>query len=238
MTHGWKHRLSKFSAASANLGKRLGVFAVAGTIIGYWISFEDRIADRHERAWSVVRLAQLASGGNVGQVSAIQTLTRDCDRWWNRTPLVHVLGYFFQDCVSLKSLSLKLMDFRGLQAAGATFPDSSFSCSNFGNANLRNSDLSHVRFNAADLQAADFSGANLTHTCLAKANIAGARFSKSTTVDVNTITKACILKEEGQAFRKEIVGDHPDLQKMTALIPDCDSPYRCPPGAKDSDCTN
>ena len=33
----------------------LGVFAVAGTIIGFWYSIGDRAADRYQNAWQVVR---------------------------------------------------------------------------------------------------------------------------------------------------------------------------------------
>ena len=50
----------------------LGVFAVAGTIIGFWYSIGDRAADRHQNAWQVVRDAiswsDRGGTGNLGQV--------------------------------------------------------------------------------------------------------------------------------------------------------------------------
>ena len=96
----------------------LGVFAVAGTIIGFWYSIGDRAADRHQNAWQVVRDAiswSTAAGRAIsGKVNAIETLTRDCGKPWLLRTL---LGHFFQDCVPMKSIRLTKMDLRDLNAS-------------------------------------------------------------------------------------------------------------------------
>ena len=82
----WKSGAAKGWIRSYKALTNLGVFAVAGTIIGFWYSIGDRAADRHQNAWQVVRDAiswsDRGGTGNLGQVNAIETLTRDCGKPW------------------------------------------------------------------------------------------------------------------------------------------------------------
>jgi Pentapeptide repeats (9 copies) len=217
--------------------QKLGVFAIAGTIIGFWVSYGDKAAERHERSWKVLREAIAWSnpqkGGNIGQVNAIETLTRDCDSWLRH---IFLVNYFFQDCVPLISVSLTSMDLRKLRAAGADFSDSTFACSNFGGAKLTNANLTNARFKAASLRAADFSGADLTNACLYDANIAGAYFASSTKVDIAALKKACILKDPGQSARDEIRTNSSEIAKIVSEIRDCKSAFRCEGYSLDWDC--
>ena len=221
----------KLNGSVRRFTKNAAVFAVAGTIIGYWNSFEDKVADRHERAWSVVRTAMQwpkdTSGGNVGQNNAIEILTSDCHGLATVFPFSLVRSAFFQDCVPLRSVALKSMDFRDLSAPGGDFSDSFLACSNFGSANLRGATLRNTRFHAADLKGADLSGANLDNTCFYKANLAGAKLNGIKNWDRSQILQACILKEPGQSERVEIVTDIPDLQNLAKDIPDCGVFLRC-----------
>jgi hypothetical protein len=221
---------TKLNAKVRILSKNVAVFAVAGTIIAYWNTFEDKIADRHERAWSVIRTAMQWSkdgwGGNVGQNNAIEILTRDCHSWSTAPPLSYVLSYFFQDCVPLQSLTLKAMDFRSLQSSG-NLSDSFFACSNFGNADLRYATLRNVRFHAADLKDADLSNADLSNACFYKANLAGVKLNGVKNLDTKTLLNACILKLPGESKRAEIVSDIPEIQGISTKIPDCVDYIRC-----------
>ena len=47
----WKAGVFKGWIHSYKVLTNLGVFAVAGTIIGFWYSIGDRAADRHQNAW-------------------------------------------------------------------------------------------------------------------------------------------------------------------------------------------
>jgi len=128
----WKAGAVKGWIRSYKALTNLGVFAVAGTIIGFWYSIGDRAADRHQNAWQVVRDAiswsDRGGTGNLGQVNAIESLTRDCGKPWLLRTL---LGHFFQDCLPMKSIRLTKMDLRDLNVSGADFEDGFFSCSNF-----------------------------------------------------------------------------------------------------------
>jgi hypothetical protein len=227
----WRSALAKLNKYAGNLPKNAAVFILAGTVIGYWNSYEDKVADRHERAWSVVREAMDWSkngwGGNIGQNNAIEILTRDCHGWSTAPPFSYFLSFFFSDCIPLRSLALKSMDFRLLKAPGSDLSDSFLACSNFGAADLRWTSLRNTRFHAADLTEADFSNANLDSTCFYKANVAGAIFNGVRNFDPASLLKACILKVPGQNRRNEIVTDIPELQKISSQIPDCDGFNRC-----------
>src|SRR5262245_35645643 len=146
-------RLYKYTtSAAARYISKVGLFAVAVTIVSYWISYDDKIANRHESAWSTLRAAiawtQAKDNrwGNVGQIDAIQSLTRHCDRWWRRTFLRPVFEIFFQDCVDLNSLSLERTELGGLKAASANLSHGDFACSNLTTANLRRANLQGVNF--------------------------------------------------------------------------------------------
>jgi hypothetical protein len=230
----WKNGFLRFNKNVADLSKKAAVLVLAGTVIGYWNSFEDKIADRHERAWSVLRTAmdwsKKDTGGNVGQNNAIGILARDCQGWSTVPPFSYVLSYFFQDCVPLRSLSLKSMDFRSLNASGGDLSDGYFVCSNFGDAKLRKAKLHNVKFHAADLKNADLSGADLDNTCFYDANLAGANLSGVKNLDANALLNACILKAPGEDKRAEVISDIPEIQKIANQIPDCVSYTRCDRG--------
>jgi hypothetical protein len=206
--------------------KKIGVFAVAGTIIGFWYSFGEKATDRHQNAWQVVREAIKWSGeggtGNIGQVNAIETLTRDCSRPWLLRTL---LGHFFQDCLPMKSIQLTGMDLRELKASGADFGDAFFSCSNFDGAEFIGTKFPNARFKWASLRGADLTKADLTGACLFSADVAGAKFSED--VDQNTLKKACILKQDWQPQRTELNTTSQSLAEFSKKIPNCDGPYRC-----------
>jgi Pentapeptide repeats (8 copies) len=218
----WKGGAVKGWIALTNLG----VFAVAGTIIGFWYSIGDRAADRHQNAWQVVRDAiswsDRGGTGNLGQVNAIETLTRDCDKpWLLRTSL----GHFFQDCLPMKSIRLTKMDLRDLNASGADFEDGFFSCSNFDRTKLIGTKLRNARLKWASLRHADLTKADLTGACLFRADVAGAKFSDD--VDRNMLKEACILKQDGQQQRTELNTNSQGLAEFSKQIPNCDGPYRC-----------
>lgn len=139
--------------------KQTSVAAVLVAVIGYYFTYQDRIDTRQQNAWSVIRTAlewsENKKWGNVGQIQAVETLTRDCDSWWLNTPLKYLFG---RDCVELKSLSLMSMDFGGLDAPGATLSYGFFACSNFAAARLRRARLDHTSLMASNLAGADLSG--------------------------------------------------------------------------------
>jgi hypothetical protein len=222
----WKAGAVKGWIRSYKVLTNLGVFAVAGTIIGFWYSIGDRAADRHQNAWQVVREAiswsERGGTGNIGQVNAIETLTRDCGKPW---PLRTSLAHFFQDCLPMKSIRLTKMDLRDLNASGADFEDGFFSCSNFDRAKLIGTKLRNARLKWASLRHADLTKADLTHACLFRADVAGAKLSDD--VDRNMLKEACILKQDGQQQRTELNTTSQSLAEFSKQIPNCDGPYRC-----------
>jgi hypothetical protein len=222
----WKAGVVKGWIHSYKLLTNLGVFAVAGTIIGFWYTVAEKAADRHQNAWQVVREAinwsEEGKRGNIGQVNAIVTLTRDCGKpWLIRT----LLSHFFQDCLPMKSIRLTKMDLRDLTASGADFEDGYFSCSNFDRAKLIGTNLSNARLKWASLRSADLTKADLTGTCLFGADVAGARFSDN--VDRNMLKTACILKRDWQQQRTELNTTSQSLAEFSKQIPDCDGFERC-----------
>ena len=202
----WKGRFLKFAKAAKTASKNMAVFvaagSVAGSVIGFYNSWEDRITDRHERAWSVIRTAMTWSregaSGNVGQNNAIEILTRHCQSWTNVPPFSYVLSVFFQDCVPLRSLTLKFMDFRALDASGGDLSDSDLACSNFSGAKLRGTKLLNVNFHAADLKNADLSEADLDNVCFDETNLAGVNLTRVRHLDAKALLRACILKTPGE----------------------------------------
>ena len=174
--------------------------------------------------------SQKSLGGNVGQNNAIGILTRDCQGWSTIPPFSYILSPFFQDCVPLRSLSLKSMDFRLLNASGGDLSDGSFECSNFGGAKLRGTTLHNSKFHAADLKGADLSGADLDNACFYDANLAGVNLSRVKNLDAKSLLNACILKVPGEDKRVEVTSDIPEIQKIATRIPDCTSFTRCDKG--------
>jgi Pentapeptide repeats (8 copies) len=204
--------------------KQTSIAAVIVAVVGYYFTYQDRIDSRQQTAWNVVRTAlewsENKKWGNIGQIAAIETLTRDCDTWWLNTPLKYLLG---RDCADLKSLSLMTMDFGGLHAPGAHLSYGYFACSNFAAAQLRRSHLNNTSFMAATLAGADFSGADLTKSCLFLADISGAKFDKNTIIDdPRNLLKACITIDPETGGRRNIDShDNTSIGKIADQIPAC-----------------
>ncbi len=144
--------------------RKIGIFAIGVAIVGYWISYQDRIADRQNKAWENLRAAinwveTADHWGNAGQGGAIELLTEDCDHWWRGTPLNSMLKIFFPYCVALNSVNLKRMELGSVQAAGANLSYSDISCANLAQANLRDARLQGTDFGGSNLAGADLRGA-------------------------------------------------------------------------------
>jgi hypothetical protein len=209
--------------------RQTSIAAVFVAVVGYYFTYQDRIDSRQQNAWNVVRTAlewsEKNKWGNVGQIAAVQTLTRDCDAWWIDTPLKYLLG---RDCVPLKSLSLRALDFGGLNAPRANLSYSDFKCANFTKAQLMRSDLTHVDFKASTLAYADFSGANLAESCLYLADVSGATLDKSTAVDPANLLKACIrVNDRGARLNIDAKSADEAITKIADRIPVCPSNDRC-----------
>jgi hypothetical protein len=215
--------------------KKVGVAAVIVTVVGYWFSYQDRIDSRQERAWNVVRAAldwsEKNKWGNIGQIEAVQTLTRDCDRWWRNLPVLgYLMQFFFRDCVPLKSLSLMRMDFGGLKAASADLSYGYFACGNFAAADLKHTNLSHASLMATELSGADLSGTKLDGACLFYADVSSARFTDTTEIEPGDLLNACIKTEvkDGKTIRRDIEAKGTKFDKIATQIPICpDSPSLC-----------
>jgi hypothetical protein len=187
------------SEGTRYIGK-VGLFAVAVTIVSYWISYQDRITTRQNSAWDSLRAAiswteaEYDHYGNFGQIAAIQTLTHDCGRWWRNTFLEPAFELIFPDCVDLKSVVLSRMELGGLQAAGATFSYGNLSCTNLATANLRNAALISVDLHGAYMAGADLSGANLTgdNVDFRLTNLSWVGLNSSTQVNLTKLKCACI----------------------------------------------
>jgi hypothetical protein len=203
--------------------KHTSIAAVIVTVIGSYFTYQDRIDSSKQNAWNVVRTAldwsERGKWGNVGQIDAVELLTRDCDQWWIGTQLRYLLG---RNCENLKSLSLMNMDFGGLQAAGGRFSYGFFACSNFAGARLVRSHLDNTKFMGATLAGADLSGADLTKSCLFLADISATIFDNNTTIDdPEILLKACV-RQDGKGHRQGIdPGNNSNIQKIADQIPLC-----------------
>lgn len=213
----WKQQFQKLSKRVGTFSKQLSAFAIAGTIVGYWVSYQDRIDTRHEHAWTTLRAAISWSAsnnwGNVGQMDAIETMTRDCDHWWRGTFMEPIFGNIFQDCIALNSILLQRMDFGGLQAPGANFSSSNLACSNFTQAHLQRANLRRVDVSGSELRDADLRGADLTDIINVRlADISGVKMDRSTKFQADQLKCACIgsySDAKGQVHRYEIASDVP-----------------------------
>jgi hypothetical protein len=186
---------------------KFGVFAITVALFSYWISYQDRIANRQNTAWENLRDAiSWVDGknhwGNAGQVGAIQTLTHDCDRSGRNTFLRPVIDLIFPYCVDLNSLALKKMELGSLQAAGANFSHSDISCANLPQANLRDANLEDVDLGGSNLAGADLRGAHLSaddpqdnpsdDANLWLTDLSWVKMDSSTKVDLSKLKCACI----------------------------------------------
>jgi hypothetical protein len=207
---------SRFSKSAKVHSKRYiakaGLFTLAVTVVSYWFSYQDRIASRHGDAWTTLRAAIIWTQadpyrwGNVGQIPAIQTLTRDCNRWWRNTLLESLFEIFFQDCVELNSLSLTHMELGGLKAAGANLSYGNFACTNLATADLRRANLKGADFHGANLAGTDLRGAKLLESVdLRIANLSWARFDSDTEINFEKLKCACVvveLRPDGSEYRQ------------------------------------
>lgn len=209
--------------------KHTSIAAVLVAVVGYYFTYQDHIDTGQQNAWNVVRTAlewsENKKWGNVGQIHAVETLSRDCDAWWINTPLKYLLG---RNCEDLKSLSLMKMDFGGLNAPGAKLSYGFFACSNFADARLARARLVETQFMGAYLAGADLSGADLTKSCLFLADISGAKFDQNTMIDdPNNLLKACIRVENGARLDID-ARTNAKTSQIASKIPICPSDDRCP----------
>lgn len=239
-------RISRWlkSESTRYFGKA-SLIVVAVTVVSYWISYQDRIANRQNAAWDGLRAAigwveSPGHWGNAGQVGAIETLTHDCGYWWHNTFLAPAFALIYHDCVDLNSMSLANMELGSLQAVGGNFSYSDLSCSNLAQANLRNANLQATKFRGANLAGIDLRGAILTNRAgdptidpvndadLWLADLSTAMMDASTKVKLAQLKCACIAftpdKEGKLAARtnEHYVTAHELLAALRGLQP-------CPP---------
>jgi len=191
------------SDATKHIAK-VGTFTLAVTVVSYWISFQDRAASRQESAWTTLRAAIVWTQGdsyhwgNVGQLAAIETLTRHCGSWWQGTFAQPLFTTIFPDCIDLNSLSLERMELGSLKGPGANFSHSNFACTNLAKADLRKATLDGADFRGAYLGGADFRGASMKENVGFKiANVSWIQFDAATAIDPKQLKCACVDQDKG-----------------------------------------
>lgn len=208
----WRKLYRRLKSDTVRYVRGVGWIVVATTALGYGISYLDRLASRHNTAWDNLRAAisWIESGGhwgNAGQIEAIETLTRDCSRWWRGTVFQPAFGLIYDDCVDLNSMALSRMELGSLQAAGANFSRGDLSCANLARANLRNAQLQGTSFRGSNLAGIDLRGAILASerpeddADFRLANISQAQFDSATVVKPEQLKCACV------DFRQAANGD-------------------------------
>ncbi|SHM01056.1 Pentapeptide repeat-containing protein [Bradyrhizobium lablabi] len=203
---GTVQRAIKFirSDASKHLAK-VGTFTLAVTVVSYWVSFQDRAASRQESAWATLRAAIVwtqqgdkKNWGNVGQLAAIETLTRHCSAWWRGTFVQSTFEIIFPDCIDLNSLSLERMELGALKGSGANFSHSNLACTNLAKADLRNATLDGSNFSGAYLGGTDFRGASLEdYPDFNLTNVSWIQFDTGTKIDPDRLKCACVDQNKG-----------------------------------------
>jgi Pentapeptide repeats (8 copies) len=177
-------------------GKRIGIFATALTVIGYFSSYSAGISTRYQAARNTVTAASnytMQGGmGNYEQIPAIETLTQYCDNWWQGSAIQPVMDTLLGKCVSLKSVQMPRVDLGGLSARATDLTYTNLSCSN-----LTKSDLTRARLTGADLHGSDLRGANLRGADFRAANlrlakISYAYFDTDSKIDPVKLKCACI----------------------------------------------
>lgn len=194
----WLYRHLK--SEGARYISKVGIVAALVTVIGYWISYQHSVESRLNTAWDNLRAAITWTEdnpfhyGNVGQIAAIETLTRDCDRWWTNRFLEPIFGLVFHSCVDLKSVVLARMDLGSLQAPGVSFAHADLSCTNLAKANLRQATLTDGNFHGSYMAGADLRGAYLNgdNIDLRLTNLSWALFDSATQVNATKLKCACI----------------------------------------------
>jgi hypothetical protein len=191
------------SDSSKRLAKA-GIFTLAVTVVSFWISFQDRQASRQEGAWTTLRAAIVWTQGdkkhwgNVGQLAAIEALTRHCSAWWRGTFVQSAFEIVFPDCVDLNSLSLERMELGALKGPSANFSHSNFACTNLAKANLRNAVLDGSNFSGAYLSGVDFRGASLDgYPGFYLTNVSWIQFDADTKIDPSSLKCACVEQNKG-----------------------------------------
>jgi hypothetical protein len=187
---------------------KVGTFTIAVTVVSYWVSFQDRAAGRQDGAWATLRAAivwtqgDIKHWGNVGQLAAIETLTRHCSAWWRGTFVQSAFEIIFPDCVDLNSLSLERMELGALKGPGANFSRSNFACTNLTKANLRNAVLDGSNFSGANLAGADFRGASLDgYPYFNVTNVSWIQFDAATKINPDSLKCACVDQDRGRDGR-------------------------------------
>jgi hypothetical protein len=194
----WLYRHLK--SEGARYLAKAGLFAAVVTMVSYWTSYQDSVENRLNTAWDNLRAAITWTEdnpfhyGNVGQIAAIETLTRDCDRWWVNSFLEPVFGLVFHSCVDLKSVILARMELGSLRAPGASFTRADLSCTNLAKANFRHATLTDGSFHGSYMAGADLRGADLTGDSidLRLANLSWALFDSATKTNASKLKCACI----------------------------------------------
>lgn len=235
----------RVQTASARPIKLTAYWAVVTAVIGYVVSFEDRIGSRQGEAWSTLRAAitwiesKKDNLGNVGQIDAIETLVHDCNWPWRGTFAHYIFDFLFPDCIDLKSTQLQRMELGGLHAAGANFSYANLGCANLAAANLRNANLVGTSFRAANLAGVDLSGAELTprdadpknppdqtaDADLSLADLTQVTMSSHTTLKPEQIKCACVEYKtvNGQSVPDiNAAGMPPDIAAMMYRLHRCD----------------
>jgi hypothetical protein len=182
---------------------KVGIFALAVSIIGYWISFEDRISNRQAGAWETLRSAIVWTQGNnqhwgnVGQLAAIETLTQSCSAWWRGTFVEPIFATIFSDCVDLNSVSLERMELGSLKGASGNFSQTNFACTNLARANFRKANLDGASFVGANMSGADVTGASLNGINFKLANVSWIQIDASDPNSLNSLKCACLKQDTG-----------------------------------------
>lgn len=228
MKFSWGDALKRARVVLWSYAAKVSLFGVAVTVVSYWISYQDRMAAQQDAAWATLR--QIVSymeydytrSGNFGQISAIETLTRDCGRWWRQTPFQSAFEIFFPSCVDLNSVVLTRMELGALKAKGANFSYGNLSCSNLAVANFSSANLQATMLKGTNLAGADLRDADLTKADLRLANLSWARFSQKTKFDIKQLKCACL--EAGSQIQGLST-----IEMASLDLPRCPSGNRCEP---------
>jgi Pentapeptide repeats (8 copies) len=224
---------------------KVGTFTIAVTVVSYWISFQDRAASRQEGAWTTLRAAIVWTQGdqyhwgNVGQLAAIETLTRHCSAWWHGTFAQPLFEIIFPDCIDLNSLSLERMELGALKGPGANFSHSNFACTNLAKADLRKATLDGADFRGAYLGGADFRGASMNDNVgFRLTNVSWIQFDAATMINPNQLKCACVGQDKGndgvlyRQIQKSLPAPISAILNRVNICPS--APNTCEPSVQDA----
>lgn len=140
----WRARLWLFEV----LGWVTGVGTILFGVVSWHLEADDRVKERHYRAWELINSAR-GSTGDGGRRDALRDLNEDRVNL-SAAPLAN--AYLFE-----------------VQLSNARLPKANLTGANLVRANLSGADLT-----GADLQGADLYRADLTRADLEEANLNGA----------------------------------------------------------------